>query len=874
MPSYGVVNAISPSNAAWTDFTGTHATEFDAMQSAWSALSPTGPVSGMQTAFDTYQAAIEAAFTSLSGIFGGAFDTANDFFSGAFESFQDILGGGGLVSDGLAALGGTAANPTGEVGAVLGLGLAAGQASANANNNKADNLGYPAQLVALTGGGAPMEYASVNYVEQGLGIKPGIASVTIHNVVSRDESGGTYILSGGGQISEIVLKYWSRWAIKWRGTQMFNGALMSRREDIENQCVHLTFVDDRTLLEKIRLRGALVYDRVAGAVKFVTRYNPHVNPGGMRNCTKVQLNGIAGAVYVFSEMAEQAALGISPYNKIGDEGQVRAGDAIFWTPERWLNYVRLYCLYALDALPDNTFQGSMPKLNTNKLDWPYFGFSDAAQLTNHKLPDINFRGQSAMFGVIKGLDQTGEFDLNVKYGNNGKTTMFFSPLTAENNFAAGNVSSLDLQTTGRIKDGRTIYAGGIDNDASELATVSVAEGKPVAVESQFGYIDALDSIFAIEAGSSFISTLYPAWTAAEELAFLTMIWKGLDKEGNRLKFSDGTNIPLASEVLLHKARQAFPKVFRAYEIRSDNIAGIMAGHDSKYLAFDYIKGHRSMLDEQLQPYFEQDAEGKVARGRLRLPIRVQVSDLKASDAAGTYQEVPFNNGIRFDDGLIWFDGLTDDINPLYNVYTGNLCEGQADKNPADRTADNYPKLRNILLNMAVELDIRCFNYSALNGYDPNLVKQHIDASVIPYTTAGTDILQDYMLNPDGFREEHQKESRPCDATMIAAQKENDPTQSEPLTLPVDKILHSDDDELLRTSKRRLRRLGRIKKRFEFKLPGVRPDLHPGMFITDVVLRPAGGKYPLNSPVQRVRYDFDKQHTVLAGQDVISEVAGE
>jgi hypothetical protein len=712
---------------------------------------------------------------------------------------------------------------------------------------------------------AAFEYAEVIRVEQSVGIDPGKAWIVIRNVASVDEAAGSIILNDGSVISEKTLKYYSRVRITARGDTVFVGSLYKRRENIQAQSVTFEYWDDRYLLQKIPLRGALVYDSEAATVKWLTRYSPHFNPNGMRNCTQVGaaelgIAGFSGSAYVFTELAEQGDAATSPYQLIGNESNRSAGVALFWTPDRVCSYLRLFA--SIDLSNDNPFhaRAGQPRLDSTKLLWPEFTFSgsgDEDDFCKSKVGDMNFTGKTVLNAIVQALTVTGEYDLGVQY-DGGEIPSLIAVATSS---LSANKKELTLQISGAASGMDKIYDGVVETNAADVCTGVAVDGQPPLIESEFQYTQA-DSVHNITGDSS--DHLFPAWTGDEEYFFMRIIVKGEDAFGRRIKNSDGTLLATYSTAALQMARITYPKVFRAFHLRGSNLDTILDGVNGALQGFERITSFKALWDRQLQPYFEEESGvNKVRRGRIRLDIRVQLTSVQAS-SNGIYHDVPFNNGLRItDDGLIWFDGLTDDIG-IDNIYTG-LLRNTALTDPALLSHSAYPKLKRIKLNAAIYHDTRVSNSEALGVFNPHKVAAVLDESVLPSHGNGEGTLLGYVLNPEGFREEHQVNSSPChtNAFLVANGGGNDNAVIG-LATPVNHVLHSDAEELRKYAKRKLKDMSKLKKSFKFDLIGIRPDILAGDYIQKVLVTPSGAEFPVNGVADKVVHDFETQKTSVIG----------
>ena len=736
-----------------------------------------------------------------------------------------------------------------------------------------------AQVVPLTQqqGGAfkgegGIEYAQVLRVEPSVGVIPGKAFISIRNVsASKEDDAGAVILNPSSATAFTKLKHWSRIKIMCRGSCVFIGNLMKRRETIQGQSLLLEYWDDRWLLNKLYLRGALVWDRAASSLKWLTKYDPRVNPDGMANCTEVTIGdaGFKGTCYAFTELAEQAT---DAHTYHSDQDKNRGvGVAIRWTAEKWMSYLRLFALVAKNVEATVPIYEQDGILDQNKMLWPPFTFSgNTEDLTMKRaLPDINFRGQSILRALETTMQVSGEYSYTVDYQTgNGKSILVANAMTTN----SADKLELTLQTSGAAGDPKVIHDGVYETDASELATASVIDGQTPAIEASFIYTQA-NNVSTVNQNHA-TDTIYPAWTSDEEYKFAKIIVEALDVNGKRIMLTDEngnrTALTPKSDIAIQIARMTYPKVFKAFHVRGTALGTILngapasQGGTAKFTSWPRITSFKALIENQLQPYFETSSSG-VARGRIRLDIRIELTSVAAA-TVGAFHDVTFNSGLRVtDDGLIWLDGLTDDIGGNDNIYTGTF-KAWADAENINHAS--YPKLKKIRINAAIRHDTRISGYSHIVKYDPNKIGPEVDPSVMPQSGNKTDLLQAYVHNPSAFREEHQKNSTPCVAEGFQVTNA-DGTGLAKLEVPLTKILHQDDAQLEDAAKRKLKAKGRIRKSFRFDSPGIRLDFKAGHYLWKVRRHPDAQEIEVNAPIEKVVLDFENQRSSVMGENFVA-----
>jgi hypothetical protein len=695
--------------------------------------------------------------------------------------------------------------------------------------------------LASNAGGNCFDYAQVLRVEHSGGIIPGKAFISVRNLAAPDENGHV-TLQTAGPLAANSLKFWSRIKITSNGATIFVGALMKRRDSIGGNSVLLEYWDDRWLLSKIPVRGCLVYDNYTQSVKFLPRYICRTNPGGYKNCTRAGSGGNSD-FYVFCEIPERAKQTLCNDQNVGEDDSAAAGEAIYWTPERFLKYLQAIATYA----PPSCYSGSWAALDTSKLNWTAAACQFQDGTIRRMMPDITFQGQRVLGAISRTLDVTGEYQIGMDYSNGSPSNLGFyvrDKAVASGNLVSPNSGSarriINLQRAGAASDVKTIYDGVAETDASELCTGVLVEGAAPKIESEF-----------IFSAGRYSDALSQPWSAQEQAGFLKIISTGKDLNGNDLP--GGTNGSLKNtKQALQAARACFPKVFRALQIQGTGLATILNGVGGKYTNYPALLDFKVPLSEQLQPYFESTG---VQRGRLRIPIRIQVSDINTTDQTSTpvYHDVTFNSGLRItDDGLLWFDGLSDDLAGIDNIYSGNL---------ALYDGTNLPVLRYIKINCAVPHDTRTSASLDIfrDGADPDAIRDQIDESLNGVYGPS---LQHYVLSHDSFQEEHQVNSSPALSGSFQTSDGNQPPKLTTLTTPVNAIIYTDASQLRAHAQRQQKDVARFKRTSSWKLPGIRIDYAIGDFIDRIVFQGVVGEYKIDAALEHIVLDFEKQETVL------------
>ena len=635
---------------------------------------------------------------------------------------------------------------------------------------------------------------------------------------------------------------------------IFIGRLVKRTEVAGGDYINLEFWDERHFLNCLPVKGALVWDMGGNAVKFIPRFESHFNAGGYRNCTIATVNGIAGKNYVFTSLAEEATYGHDDDNVGNDEEGIVSGTAIAWTPARALQFLWLMTKFSAPAYN----KAAWATLNSSWIDFPFpsFGSPGAMDTMNKKLQDMNCNGKTIANAMSMALEASGDWGFKVEYQKD-KSVFGFYPLTAADaliNPATDPGITLTFKRTGKAEDIRTVHEGKVETDYTKFRPSLHIESAPPIVESSFTTEEPA-------------VTLLPDWNRTgvfnEEYNFMNIIVFAKGGNGEALKRSDGNPYVPATDKqkLIQLARTAYPKVFRAFKSSDPNnvfMLGILNGYANKYVDAPMLTNLRKLFgNDQLQPYFETTA---LKRGKLRIPVRVRVKRYGAAD----YADVLYNSGIRFEpDGLIYFDGLTDDINNGYSLYTGlfSTCIS------LDPTHATYPKLNNIMVNMAVYLDCRQSAISKVKDNDPNNVLNEIDKDITNGDGNGVNYMQHYILNNTGYREEHQVASYPIASSAMPSWDKEKKTVSYLKyyeTTGLSRILKTDTTDLNNAALRRMKDHARVQRKQEWELIGIRLEFKAGQFVKQATIIDASEtqNYLINAPINEVKYDFKNQRTSL------------
>jgi hypothetical protein len=559
-----------------------------------------------------------------------------------------------------------------------------------------------------------------------------------------------------------------------------------------------------------------------------------MNPKGFGNC--ILLNaGSSFCTPVFTDVARRNALALADLNG-------RAGLTTFWTVQFAMQYLWWWLASggAWTAPWDD-----LPSLDPDKIVWPVesLGVFDcpAGQTI---LPDLDMNGWSALAVLDKLLDVSGDFGLQLTPGDGVSVLGFYAKRPQNNEVDNGHV--LDLQRSGPAADIKTLYDFLAETDYSDAITNLVVEGAPFEIEAQFVF-----------SGTEGTDTLEPAWDAAEEAEFRAIV-AGNDvyasvltdpASGSGRTLMDGGGSPARPLIYtrvreaVQLAREHCPRAFRAFRLRYQNLATILAGYSSAFSAWSgqVLHRYRAILEEQLQLMLTAAGE----QTDTPYPVRIQVS----AHGANAFHQVLANAGLRVTaDGTIWFDGLTDEQASGDNVYSGSFL-----------ISPSGVAVKDIRLNAVITHDVRVRKVLSLSdssgGADPNRIGAELDDTVkvkgrgpTKYIlAAGKEPSAVEQLGKAGYRVQHQVTSNP--------------TQNESLggaPLPLSRVYRDDTADLNAHAARRFKDAAKVKKAQKWVLIGIRPEIRAGHWLHKIAFVGEGaeGEYEVNAPIADVTWDFD------------------
>lgn len=625
----------------------------------------------------------------------------------------------------------------------------------------------------------------------------------------------------------------------------FLGTLLPKSDQGSNDGVSWKALDDRWILSRLPIRGALVND--GGFIKFLSRYTPEMNPDGRWNCMGAMYDGRAWPV--FSPMAEKA----KGFQATEENFPATLDENVLgpWTPRRALQYLYLLTHCERDGF-NPSVKGYRTLRDSVRIDWT----DDAADLISgdtgdgdgdqldKKIPNVLLKG-SVLNALNQVLRCAGTHDLQMQLVGDKSKLVFVNSVTCPE-------APIDIPVIrgGTPDDINTAFDFDLDEDPSDIAESVLVEGAPVHAEAQFEY-DPNESN----------NTIKPAWSTAREGYFCKCIWgaaEGADKgEWAMVPATAGAEptlpcngtdrpaVPSCSAEAVQLARRLYPDVFVEFVVDSTKAhdAGILKGlsadgsaTDPKYentIEYPFYSGARPIGPSQLQHFLNGSDTLPT-----RMPIRVQVK------SGGEWLDTPYADGLRIGPASFALFGLAEPAEgQSYCIYEGSLIDA-----PFDVT------MRAIRVNCAVSLDHRVRGYAELEN-DERL----LDASLL--TEFGGPIM-DYAGDGE-FREDYQFKSKPSAEPPANTGQTDYDANGQTGYLPPG----SEQPQADAAASRLLQQRRYVKRRSSWRLVGIRPDFYAGLWVGNakMVNGQAGDRdFKLLAPIKTVAYDFLGQTTHVGG----------
>ena len=384
---------------------------------------------------------------------------------------------------------------------------------------------------------------------------------------------------------DVIPLYGSRVSVVTDDATLFAGHLVRREDNGQSDTVLFTALDDREMLAKIPVRGAIVRDEYAtGSVfmaKFLSRFETSVNPGGLWNCTGHTVDIPAHPLYgivvpIFSSRAKRRKNYLSPED-VYDQ-KLREGDLGPWTPRRMLQYLWFIAHIGVqqDEYRTPDIQGLSPTTwrslrnypepevpeskNWNWKYWDIEALEGARPGTNadqkafpdpldKMLPPMNFQGKALLQAIDDVLTSAGTHSFRVDqvpikelsaddtenrvpyFQGKVKSEILFFPIGYTAQLGRDALSyesyghSIPLMRGGTVSDlpnANTAFDFQLSEDITYTRAAVLVEGDVIRTETEI----------TSSAG------LLPAWTRPgefvfgldQETAFLYIIWGSDDEE--------------------------------------------------------------------------------------------------------------------------------------------------------------------------------------------------------------------------------------------------------------------------------------------------------------------------------------------------------
>ncbi len=440
---------------------------------------------------------------------------------------------------------------------------------------------FPAKTPTVWHNGKQKQYLYCMKIEENSGVMPSKATLRfmpellqgwqLTDSLGDGESTSPNTLS---KLEAFLPDFGDRIAVMVDEQVLFAGHIMRRNDSCQNDTLLFTALDDREMLAKIPVRGAIVRDEFEDAeenylINFLSRYNAVANPNGLWNCigTTLDLTGhpLDGQVVpVFASKAYLRQNYESPDEVFSDE--LTEGIIAPWTPRRMLQYFWLILHLGCDVdsegnlVPDikginrQTWRslrnypknigldtdGSFPP-NHDDWAWDYttlnfVGLEPRALETDgpvdpldRKLPTIDFQGKAVLQAIDEVMQAAGTHtykivaepisEVNADTGKPELTGIFrstfdFFPIGITAISYSENKRKIPLMRGGKpsnLPDCDTAYDFQLQEDITFQRPSVLVEGEVVKVETSLRN-DISDG------------GLVSAWSVAEELAFKQIIW--------------------------------------------------------------------------------------------------------------------------------------------------------------------------------------------------------------------------------------------------------------------------------------------------------------------------------------------------------------
>ena len=686
------------------------------------------------------------------------------------------------------------------------------------------------------------------------------------------------------------------------------GQLLRRHDQgLANQLL-LTSIDDRHWLNRIPVRGCLVYDALSTPnYKFIRRFDPRMNPEGYWNMTFVYVPALDDYMPVFAPKASigytyqiASQLWAPVYGTVTDSN---VGQIYPWTP-RWAMF---YWWFLTQLSPSSGVQGICADypagpdywrslVNCTRLNWTKTGMGPSVMVgadpayggtdpLDRNMPDTSFKTLTILGAVSKTLDVAGTHDLQLTLDSTDNTpdtcisTVNFMPISwAAVITGTTTILSIPLVRGGQLATSDTAFDFDVRESADEVCEVALVEAANIHEESFITYTPTGDG------------PLLNGWTSAEVTAFKQIlygaangavapgdqfcifpssvnqnapdtipaidIWLTADgNEGRPLIFR---NTPDA----LSFAWKFYPRVYRAFRLDSNMLQDVPGGgstfltqgSDGRFAnqyQYPVLNCIRPILPTQLQFFMNNLASSGSSNlsdwTKNRLPIRMEILTYDPNSVSESqWYELPHAPQIKVDgEGLIWIDGVHDENNIFSCIYQGKLMA------PGNIWS---VAMKAFKLNVAYPLDERVIGTFGLQGDETSVFTADYNAQL------GGPMLA-YADNRQSWHEDHQNNSSPTAANDSGVSGADGPQTR---LLPP-----GDESPFASQAAQRLLYNNKLPTRDSvFRVIGIRPEIIPGLWVDKVLIinsaNPDDTNYVMNSALNSVTWDFIAQETLING----------
>lgn len=617
---------------------------------------------------------------------------------------------------------------------------------------------------------------------------------------------------------------------------LFNGLMLERLDQGENNVCMWEAHDWRWLLQGIPVTGCFMYDEVRDAIYYNRRASCHMNPGGRWNC--IVHAGQPVFTHIASEQVESGDLGEVLYDATDKDGYVCP-----WTPARAIKYLTYCANLERSDISSNDVPAWRSLKKSSYLKFPesaadIAGVDDAYYAI---MPDTSIEAKSMAGALDTLIKLAGVIDLRATYETNTTTLSFFATKLSSDQAAQVGAAVIPLARGGTAADANTAFDFDLRESGIRQFGAAAINGAPVRIETSLTY----------DPDDVANSTLSDASSESERTAWAKIV-NGGSSGGKQYAYrpssipangdwdsgditwalTDGTGtLPLIyanSNDAVRLARSFLRRPWRSFKINVDMLKtnNIHKGVNGAFDGENFLETPRPVLLEQLQRLVSEYNDGSM---KARCPISVTIDG----------KPVLANDGLMVDDdGTLVFAGLTEESGAGTDSVYGNTL----------RYPDNLA-LREVKINLAFPHDFRSVGYAAKSGMEA--IASEIEGPPLYMVDGG-----------DSYPIEHQVNSRPLPhLTSVPAT-----TGSGGVSAPVTRVLRDESARANKAAERMLAEHGEPEITSQWSMIGIRADYGVGTWIEKVKV--SGGvddsDYPIGAPLKTILYDFENQVTVFGG----------